>query len=113
MPTLNHHQLKTMIVSNDPIELIDVRSKADYDEHHIEGAANIDVREADFVERVKSKIEGPDDKVVIYGAGEEDAGAVQKAIGKLAEADLTKVYLYEGGLEDWDSYEEETVRSNG
>ena len=75
------------------VRLIDVRTAAEYAEGHLFGAENIDVKAADFAQRIQG-IEG---EVAVYCRGGRRA---MKAAAMLAKQGCT-VYCLEGGILAW------------
>lgn len=63
----------------DGARLVDVRTPEEFDEGHLDGAANIDVQEADFEERV-SKLPRETSYVVYCASGRRATGAVEKMV---------------------------------
>ena len=75
------------------VRLIDVRTAEEYAEGHLAGAENIDVKAADFAERIKD-IEG---KVAVYCRG----GRRSLAAAEQFAAQGCKVYNLDGGILAW------------
>jgi rhodanese-related sulfurtransferase len=78
-------------------QIIDVRTKAEFDAEHIQGAVNIDINKIDFQKRINKKLKK--DKIVyIYcrtGVRSLRAATI------LSNLDFTRIYNLEGGLEAW------------
>ena len=79
------------------VRLIDVRTPKEYAEGHIKGAENIDVKSADFVERIKN-VKG---KVAVYcRSGKRSLMAAEQL-----SAQGCTVYNLDGGILAWQKAE--------
>lgn len=89
-------EMKTILELED-VQLIDVRTPAEYDKTHIKSAQNIDFRSPTFDNDVakldKSK------PVVLYCKGGSRSAKCAK---KLKEAGFEKIYDLKGGLSKWE-----------
>ena len=81
------------VMTQKDVRLIDVRTAEEYAEEHLFGAENIDVKAADFAERIKG-IEG---SVAVYCRGGRRS---LKAAEQLAAGGCT-VYNLDGGILAW------------
>ncbi len=81
------------IMTQKDVRLIDVRTAEEYAEGHLFGAENIDVKAADFAERIK----GIDGEVAVYCRGGRRS---LKAAEQLAAGGCT-VYNLDGGILAW------------
>ena len=81
------------VTTQKDVRLIDVRTPEEYAEGHLAGAENIDVKAADFAERIKG-IEG---SVAVYCRGGKRS---LMAAAQLAANDCT-VYNLDGGILAW------------
>lgn len=81
------------IVTHDDVRLIDVRTPEEYATGHLQGAENINVKAADFAERIKD-IEG---KVAVYCRG----GRRSLAAAEQLAANGCTVYNLDGGILAW------------
>lgn len=90
------------IMAQKDVRLIDVRTPEEYAEGHLEGAENIDVKAADFAERIKD-INGT---VAVYcrGGRRSMTAAVQFA------ANGCTVYNLDGGILAWQKAGKPTVK---
>ncbi|MDR2293373.1 MAG: rhodanese-like domain-containing protein [Prevotellaceae bacterium] len=78
-------------------QIIDVRTKAEFDAEHIDGAINIDINKIDFQKRINKKIK-KDRIVYVYcrtGARSLRAAKI------LSNLEFPRIYNLEGGLEAW------------
>jgi L-ascorbate metabolism protein UlaG (beta-lactamase superfamily)/rhodanese-related sulfurtransferase len=81
------------VMTQKDVRLIDVRTAEEYAEGHLFGAENIDVKAADFAERIK----GIDGEVAVYCRGGRRS---LKAAEQLAAGGCT-VYNLDGGILAW------------
>lgn len=86
------------------VRLIDVRTPQEYAEGHLAGAENIDVKAADFAERIK----GVDGKVAVYCRG---GSRSMKAAEQLV-AQGCQVYNLDGGIMAWQKAGKPTTDSD-
>ena len=77
-------------------ENADVRTAAEYEEGHIQGAINIDVKQENFIETAKATL--PSDKIIaVYRrGGRRSVTAAEKLV-----AENYKVINLDGGIMDW------------
>jgi rhodanese-related sulfurtransferase len=78
-------------------QIIDVRTKAEFDTEHIQGAVNIDINKIDFQKRINKKIK-KDRIVYIYCRTGVRSLRAAKILSNLGFA---RIYNLEGGLEAW------------
>lgn len=90
--TMGVEEFASTMVQKD-VRLIDVRTPKEYAECHLAGSENIDVKAADFAERIKD-IKG---KVAVYCRGGRRS---LKAAEQLAANGCT-VYNLDGGILAW------------
>lgn len=84
------------VIEQKNVRLIDVRTPEEYAKFHLDGAENIDVRAADFDERIED-VKG---KVAVYC---RSGGRSLIAADKLAAQGCT-VYNLKGGIRAWQDY---------
>ncbi|MDE5832404.1 MAG: rhodanese-like domain-containing protein [Desulfovibrio sp.] len=78
------------------ITLLDVRTRKEYDDGHIEGAINADYLKNNFREELESL--PPDKPLLMYcRSGQRTLGASRAA----KDAGFKKIYVLEKGIEDW------------
>lgn len=82
---------------SDTIQLIDVRTPAEYKQGHIEGAVNIDVTSASFEEGIQQL--DKDRPVYIYCRSGQRSNAAAK---KMEKAGFNTLYDLKGGINIWD-----------
>lgn len=81
--------------------LIDVLSKAQFDQDHIPGARNVPVDSPDFANLVALRASGSRNrKVVLYCSG-PDCDAAARGAQLLAADGFTSVLAYAGGMASW------------
>lgn len=100
MEKLNTEAFKEMFERGDKFTLINVLKPDEFESEHIPDSINIPVETGDFEEQVERRIGGKHQRVVVYCASPE-CRASWDAAEKLNEAGFTKVYEYEGGMEEW------------
>ncbi len=89
-------QLDELLAYKDSIQLVDVRTAEEFNEKHIPTAMNINVEDADFLERVKGGLDSKKDVVVYCRSGRRSAQAAQM----LSEAGY-KVSNLKNGILSW------------
>jgi rhodanese-related sulfurtransferase len=96
-------EAKTLIEENPDLVILDVRTKSEYDEAHIEGAINIPVQELE--ERIDelSKI----DNILIYC---RTGNRSSQAVNILKSNGFTKFYHMNKGITGWNSAGYPTVQ---
>lgn len=99
--SLSGPQLKEKI-KNEQVQMIDIRSNAEYGLEHILDSINIPLE--DLVS--SSEIDSTKDLVVL---GLESENAIKTASRILGERGIKKMYLLEGGFVDWKAIGERTV----
>ncbi|GAB5466553.1 MAG: rhodanese-like domain-containing protein [Candidatus Kapaibacteriales bacterium] len=92
---INATDAKNMI-SNGGIEIIDVRSEAEYPEGKIEGHKLINLNSADFGQKI-DELEKDKTYLVYCRAG----GRSAVASGIMVSKGFDKVYNLEGGIQAW------------
>lgn len=80
--------------------LLDIRSKEQFDDDHIEGAQDVPLDSPDFLATVARVAGGKSRKIVVYGS-ELASDAAGRAAYQLSAVGFTDVSSYDGGLADW------------
>lgn len=83
-------------ISNDDVQLVDVRTPEEYEEGHIAGSKNINVFDKDFVEEAEKTLDKSKPVAVYCRSGKRSADAAEK----LTEHGF-KVTNLEGGILAW------------
>ena len=83
-------------ISNDDVQLVDVRTPEEYDEGHIAGSKNINVFDKDFVDEAEQTLDKSKPVAVYCRSGKRSADAAEK----LTEHGF-KVTNLEGGILAW------------
>ncbi|MDR2064992.1 MAG: rhodanese-like domain-containing protein [Prevotellaceae bacterium] len=78
-------------------QIIDVRTKAEFDAEHIDGAVNIDINKIDFQKRINRKIKK---NRIVYVYCRTGIRSLQAA-KILSGLEFSRIYNLEGGLEAW------------
>lgn len=85
------------LITRPGVQLLDVRTPAEFAEGHIEGALNINVNDSDFREQIQAKLK-PGQPVAVYcRSGRRSAAAAQimTALG------YQQIYDLKGGFLAW------------
>lgn len=86
-------------------QLLDVRTKEEWDEGHLKGATLVTVTEEGFLEKAKAKLD-PKKPVVVYC---RSGGRSAKATEQLRAAGFT-VHDLDGGITAWQAAGKEVVK---
>ena len=95
-PKLPVEQFQKMMAETPDVQLVDVRTPAEYAEGHIPGAINIDWREDDFLEQAEAQLDKSRPLMVYCRSGNRSKQAAQK----LFNLGYTNVYEF-GGIINW------------
>jgi rhodanese-related sulfurtransferase len=100
MERLTTEELILLLEDEPDSVLINVLDEADFAAARIPHSFNVPVDREGFEEEVEELVDSTDSAVVVYSADAEcDASAI--AAVKLEDAGFTRVYDYEGGMEEW------------
>ncbi len=88
-------------ITNDNVQLVDVRTPEEFAEGHIKGAKNINVFNQDFVEEASTELDKSRPVAVYCRSGKRSADAAQK----LTEKGFQVTNL-EGGILAWEAAEQ-------
>ena len=78
-------------------QLLDVRTKEEWDEGHLEGATRVSIAEKEFVEKVKKTMD-PKKPLLVYC---RSGGRSERAAKQLREAGFVTVFDLDGGITAW------------
>jgi rhodanese-related sulfurtransferase len=78
-------------------QIVDVRTKAEFDAAHIKGAINIDINQIDFQKKIVKKLKKDRIVYVYCTKGMRSLRAAEI----LSNLDFIRIYNLEGGLEAW------------
>lgn len=87
-----------MAISNNKVQLLDVRTSEEFEAGHIQNAVNIDVLQDDFTSKIKDL--DPKEPVYLYcrsGRRSEKASTILKGLG------FEEIYDLKGGFLNWES----------
>lgn len=84
------------VITRPGIELIDVRTPAEFESGHIAGAVNIPVQSADFAERI-ARLDPAGEYAVYCRSGNRS----QPAVAAMKEAGISTVYELASGTNGW------------
>lgn len=93
------------VVARPGIQIIDVRTPAEFDAGHIAGAVNIPVQDPAFAERV-----GELDPDAAYAVYCRSGSRSQPAVSAMKDAGLTTIYELSSGTNGWASAGQSLVR---
>lgn len=99
-PTVKWIELEELHAQRDSMELVDVRSRYEYETLHIVGAHNIPVGEHDFSERVRALRAASQKPIVFYCNGRTCMKSYE-AVLAAEKAGVSKVLAYDAGIFDW------------
>ena len=91
---IDYKTMQSMIRKNSEIIVIDVRTKDEYNDKHIQGAVNIPLQ--DIAEKIGNITKSKSDIIVLYC---EYGGRSRKALNKLEKLGYVNVYNLDGGIE--------------
>ncbi len=89
-------QAERVMKENKDAVILDIRTSDEFKEGHIAGAKNVDFLADDFAEKV-AKLD-PSKPIVLHCAS---GGRSTRALEKLKDAKLTKIYHLDGGFAAW------------
>lgn len=89
-------KMKTMLLQDKTLQLIDVRTPKEFEEGHIENAKNIDFYSDTFKEEI-TKLD-PNKPLLLYCRSGGRSGKTSKMLQELG---FKKVYDLEGGILKW------------
>jgi len=102
---ISPQQVYDAVYSTDSVQLVDVRTPAEYKISHLKGSQNICVTSDDFEEKVKTLDKNR--PVYVYcRVGGRSANAAKK----LREMGFTKIYDMDGGILLWEEEKLETEK---
>jgi rhodanese-related sulfurtransferase len=99
METIERDDLKRKIDKAEPMTLIEVLPREEFERFHLPGAINIPVGAEGFEERVQA-VADRDEQVIVYCA-DADCDASPKAARRLDALGYTNVHDYAAGKADW------------
>ncbi|GAB4492438.1 MAG: hypothetical protein OHK0019_14350 [Saprospiraceae bacterium] len=94
-----------MLQTDKTVQLVDVRTAAEFASGHIENAVNYDIYKPDFEQNL-AKLDKSRTVMVYCAAGGRSATAAQQ----LKKLGFTKVYDLQGGITAWKKAGKKTVR---
>uniref|UniRef100_UPI0040492D93 rhodanese-like domain-containing protein n=1 Tax=Flavobacterium sp. TaxID=239 RepID=UPI0040492D93 len=92
---VNATEFKNLIETTD-VQLIDVRTPAEFNQGHIEGAVNIDFMNKNFEQEIQ-KLDKSKPTLIYCKVG----GRSQKAGSRMFELDFISIYELSGGFDNW------------
>ncbi len=88
-------EAREMMRENPSTILIDVRSKQEYDEYHLEGAICIPTYE--LTDEILKRVNNKEQTIIVYC---QSGGRSRKAIGLLKKMGYQSLYEIKGGLDN-------------
>lgn len=104
MKNINPAEAEELIQEQQPV-VLDVRTAAEYESGHLEGAQNIDVLGADFETSLAQL-----DKKATYLVYCKSGGRSARAMSIMEEKGFTVVYNMQGGITAWKAQSKPTVQ---
>ncbi len=101
---ISPEQVYEAVYGGDSLQLVDVRTTEEYQVSHLKNAQNICVTNDDFKEKAANL-----DKTKPVYVYCQKGGRSAKAAQILKEMGFTKVYDLQGGMENWESKDLETI----
>lgn len=91
---IDYKTMQKMIEDDSGIIVIDVRTKDEYNDKHIQGAINVPLQ--DISERIGNVVINKNEVIILYC---EYGGRSRKALSKLEKLGYVNVYNLDGGIE--------------
>ena len=91
---IDYKNMKNMLRNNNKIIVIDVRTKDEYNDKHIEGAINIPLQ--DIFEKIEKIVTNKNDTIILYC---QYGLRSRKAMKKIEKLGYLNVYNLDGGIE--------------
>jgi rhodanese-related sulfurtransferase len=95
---ISQEEFEQVYNSDQEIQLVDVRTQAEYDLGFIEGALLIDIREDNFIDQAKSLL-NPDEPVYLYC--KKGSRSIKAGSELLLDGKFKTVYYVKGGYTKW------------
>lgn len=95
---INHEQLQNKINLNSNLKVVNVLPQESFEKKHITNSMNIPLY--DIPKEAPKRLDR-NEEVVVYCA-DQACQASPKAAKKLEEISFTKVYDFEGGVDEWE-----------
>jgi rhodanese-related sulfurtransferase len=100
MHTLERDKLRHIMNDRAPLYVINVLGPREFAAARIPGSHNIPLDAADFVGQVERLVDARDARIVVHCSSFQ-CTASSRAARQLEEAGFTRVFVYAGGIEDW------------
>ena len=94
---IEEEEVRELVKTNRKVELIDVRTMPEYKMDHINPCRNIDLKQKDFVDKVKYL-----DKDTVYVLYCKTGKRSVKAASKLESLGFKNVFSLKGGIDSWE-----------
>ncbi|MEM6998583.1 MAG: rhodanese-like domain-containing protein [Pseudomonadota bacterium] len=88
-----------VILGNMNSIILDVRTPAEFQSGHIQGAININIKDSNFRDQIANL--DPSKTYVVHCAANVSNGRSQKAINMMLEAGFDRVFSLDGGIIAW------------
>ncbi|RRO17124.1 rhodanese-like domain-containing protein [Flavobacteriaceae bacterium 14752] len=98
--TVSVTALKQLLNEQEKIQLLDVRTPAEFNQQHISKAVNIDVFKSDFVQKCQSKFEMSKPILLYCRSGQRSLNAAKK----LDQIGFQDIYNLKGGMIAWSNF---------
>lgn len=94
---VNVEQAVEMIAKTKKLQIVDVRTPAEFKTGHIKGAVNIDFRDAEFEKKIKKQLKRKRPVLLYCRSGRRSLNAMNK----MSTLKFKEVYNLEGGVIVW------------
>ena len=84
------------MITNGDVLILDVRTKQEFEDGHIKGALNIDIRESDFMTQIE-KLDRSKNYIIHCKSGGRSAVALEK----IKDMGFSTMYHMNGGIIEW------------
>ncbi len=99
-PDVSIMSTEQLTLERDKVEVIDVRSKFEFETLHIKNALNIPLTALDFEDKV-SKVAKESSKPLVFYCNGKTCKKSYDAVRRAQRAKVDKMYAYDAGIFDW------------
>jgi len=100
MEKISTKDMKQIVDPPQDATVINVLDEDAFKQEHIPGSVNVPVSRPGFLDDVRARVSGEEEKIVVYCA-DEQCPASENAAQKLESAGYQNVYDYTGGMQAW------------
>lgn len=95
------------LLKKNPSVLIDVRTKKEFNEGHIDGATNVNLYDSDFLKKIN--LVNKNQPIYVYC---RSGGRSSMAASKMKDIGFTEIYNLSGGIDSWIDEENLIIHNN-